>query len=65
MNYQYVTDLNSLPENQPVKVDVAGTTLILIRTLGQVRAFQEQMPPCGRAVGEGGDLRRQTGVPPA
>lgn len=53
MNYQYVTDLNSLPENQPVKVDVAGTTLILIRTLGQVRAFQSKCPHAGGPLEKG------------
>ncbi|WP_312688931.1 FAD-dependent oxidoreductase [Kosakonia sp.] len=53
MNYQYVTDLNSLPENQPVKVDVAGTAIILIRTLTQVRAFQSKCPHAGGPLEKG------------
>jgi NADPH-dependent 2,4-dienoyl-CoA reductase/sulfur reductase-like enzyme/nitrite reductase/ring-hydroxylating ferredoxin subunit len=53
MNYHYVTDLNSLPENQPVKVDVAGTSMILIRTLAQVRAFQSKCPHAGAPLEQG------------
>lgn len=53
MNYQYVTELNSLPENQPVKVDVAGTSMILIRTLNQVRAFQSKCPHAGGPLEKG------------
>jgi nitrite reductase/ring-hydroxylating ferredoxin subunit len=47
MSYQYVLDINSLPENTPVKVEVAGTAMILIRTLTQVRAFQSKCPHAG------------------
>ena len=53
MNYQYVTDLNDLPENQPVKFDVDGTSLILIRTLPQVRAFQSRCPHAGAPLEQG------------
>ncbi|AZI88718.1 pyridine nucleotide-disulfide oxidoreductase [Kosakonia sp. CCTCC M2018092] len=53
MNYQYVTDLNDLPENQPVKFDVDGTSLILIRTLTQVRAFQSRCPHAGAPLEQG------------
>lgn len=53
MTYQYVTDLNSLPENQPVKVDVAGTSMILIRSLVQVRAFQSKCPHAGGPLEKG------------
>lgn len=53
MIYQYVTDLNSLPESQPVKVDVAGTSMILIRTLAQVRAFQSKCPHAGGPLEKG------------
>jgi len=53
MTYHYVTELNSLPENQPVKVDVAGTSMILIRTLVQVRAFQSKCPHAGGPLEKG------------
>lgn len=53
MTYQYVTDLNALPESQPVKVDVAGTSVILIRQLAQVRAFQSKCPHAGGPLEKG------------
>jgi nitrite reductase/ring-hydroxylating ferredoxin subunit len=53
MSYQYVLDINSLPENKPVKVEVAGTAMILIRTLTQVRAFQSKCPHAGAPLRKG------------
>ncbi len=53
MNYEFVTELNKLPENQPVKFEVAGTALILIRTLSQVRAFQSKCPHAGAPLEQG------------
>lgn len=53
MSYQYVLDINSLPENTPVKVEVAGTAMILIRTLTQVRAFQSKCPHAGAPLEKG------------
>ncbi|QHM96160.1 FAD-dependent oxidoreductase [Kosakonia sacchari] len=53
MNYQYVTELNALPESQPVKVDVAGTSMILIRTGAKVRAFQSKCPHAGGPLEKG------------
>ncbi len=53
MNYQYVTELNALPESQPVKVDVAGTSMILIRSGAQVRAFQSKCPHAGGPLEKG------------
>ncbi|WLI78734.1 FAD-dependent oxidoreductase [Kosakonia sp. H02] len=53
MNYQHVTKLNDLPENQPVKFNVDGTSMILIRTLSQVRAFQSKCPHAGAPLEQG------------
>ncbi len=53
MSYQFVTELNALPENQPVKCEVAGTAMILIRTLTQVRAFQSKCPHAGAPLEKG------------
>jgi NADPH-dependent 2,4-dienoyl-CoA reductase/sulfur reductase-like enzyme/nitrite reductase/ring-hydroxylating ferredoxin subunit len=53
MSYQFVTEINKLPENQPVKFEVAGTAMILIRTLSQVRAFQSKCPHAGAPLEQG------------
>lgn len=53
MSYQYVLDIKSLPENSPVKVDVAGIAMILIRTANQVRAFQSKCPHAGAPLEKG------------
>lgn len=53
MSYQYVVDMNALPEGKPVKFEVAGTAMILIRTLTQVRAFQSKCPHAGAPLEQG------------
>ncbi|XTZ37509.1 FAD-dependent oxidoreductase [Salmonella enterica] len=53
MTYEYVIDFNELPENQPVKVNVAGTDMILIRSSTQVRAFQSKCPHAGGPLEKG------------
>ncbi|MGK9175280.1 FAD-dependent oxidoreductase [Yokenella regensburgei] len=53
MSYQFVTEINKLPEGQPVKFEVSGTSIILIRTLAQVRAFQSKCPHAGAPLEQG------------
>lgn len=53
MNYQFIVDLNDLPQRQPVKKTLGEVDLLLIRDGDRVRAYQAKCPHAGAPLEQG------------